>query len=91
MPKQVHLKITGKVQGVCFRAYTRDKALELGIKGWVKNCADGGVEAVAVGEEDDLKSFIAWCRFGPEGARVTQVKECSTNTKDELLGFEIRY
>ncbi|MBI5413234.1 acylphosphatase [Candidatus Peregrinibacteria bacterium] len=72
--KQVDIKISGKVQGVFFRAETRAKAHELGIKGWVKNTEDGGVEIMAQGEEAQLAEFLAWCGRGPEYSRVDKVE-----------------
>ena len=71
--KRVHLKITGRVQGVYFRASTRQQAQKLGLTGWVMNCPDGSVEAIAEGVEPRLEELIAWCRQGPEGARVAEV------------------
>jgi acylphosphatase len=69
----VHLVIKGKVQGVFFRASTKDKANELGIKGWVKNMPDGNVEVLAAGNKDQLENFIEWCRRGPKQAIVSDV------------------
>jgi acylphosphatase len=69
----VHLVIKGKVQGVFFRASTKDKAKELGIKGWVKNMPDGNVEVLAAGNKDQLENFIEWCRRGPTQAVVSDV------------------
>ena len=73
--QQVQLRITGKVQGVFFRASTRQKALELGITGWVKNEADGSVLAVGQGEPTALQEWVDWCHRGPAHARVDQVRE----------------
>jgi acylphosphatase len=69
----VHLVIKGKVQGVFFRASTKEKANELGIKGWVKNMPDGNVEVLAAGNKDQLENFIEWCRRGPTQAIVSDV------------------
>lgn len=65
--------ITGKVQGVFFRASARERAQEKGITGWVRNTDEGHVEIMASGSESDLEQFIAWCRSGPRGAVVTDV------------------
>jgi acylphosphatase len=70
---RVHLKISGYVQGVYFRASTVQRAQTLGLTGWVKNCLDGSVEAVAEGPVDKIDELIAWCRKGPAGARVQEV------------------
>lgn len=67
------MRIKGRVQGVFFRASTKDTAERLGLKGWVKNLPDGTVEAVAEGNEDVIQEFINWCRRGPEHANVTDI------------------
>ena len=69
----VHLIAYGKVQGVCYRAGTREKALQLGLCGWVKNCPDGTVEIHAEGEKEILEMFINWCRKGPPAAQVSSL------------------
>jgi acylphosphatase len=71
--KAVHLKIHGVVQGVFFRQTTMKKANELGIKGWVRNCDDGTVEAEAEGNEEMLMRFVEWCHDGPQRAEVDKV------------------
>jgi acylphosphatase len=58
------------VQGVFFRKHTREKAIELGITGSVRNCKDGTVEIFAEGTVEQIKTFIQWCRTGPEKAKV---------------------
>lgn len=88
---RVHLKITGRVQGVGFRASTRRRARDLGLTGWVKNLADGSVEAVAEGNEDDLEKLISWCKNGPRRARVDEVNVNWKDYEDEFNGFNIRY
>lgn len=72
--KQVKLRITGRVQGVFYRASTREKAQQLGIKGWVKNESDGTVSAVGQGPDAKLQQWIAWCGEGPSEARVESVE-----------------
>ncbi|MDQ6901771.1 MAG: acylphosphatase [Bacteroidota bacterium] len=71
--KTIHIKITGRVQGVFFRAKAREKALPNNLRGWIKNTDEGHVEAIVTGEEKDLAEFIAWCHQGPEKARVVNV------------------
>jgi acylphosphatase len=61
------------VQGVYFRASTVEQALRLGVTGWIKNCQDGSVEIVAEGSIKPLEDLIAWCRCGPDGARVERL------------------
>lgn len=73
MKKCIHLNISGKVQGVYFRASTKEKAEELKIAGMVMNTEGGGVYAEAEGEEADLNVFIEWCRQGPPQAKVERV------------------
>ena len=74
MLMSVHLIVSGRVQGVCFRAGTRDQALELGLCGWAKNCPDGTVEIHAEGDKKTLEQFITWCRKGPPAARVSALE-----------------
>ena len=69
----VHLVIKGKVQGVYYRASAKEKADELGIKGWVKNMPGGNVEIVAAGDKEQLDNFIKWCSKGPKHAVVGDV------------------
>ena len=71
--KQLQLTVKGRVQGVYFRASTQREARRLGLTGWVKNRADGGVEILAEGEEDEIKDLIAWANKGPSAARVERV------------------
>jgi len=71
--KQVHLFIRGRVQGVFFRAAIQREARRLGLTGWVKNRADGSVEILAEGEEDEIKELIGWSHKGPGPARVEGV------------------
>jgi acylphosphatase len=68
------LRITGRVQGVAFRASTVTTARVLGLAGWVANRADGSVEAVAEGNETGMATFIRWCHHGPPAARVDHVE-----------------
>jgi acylphosphatase len=72
---QVHVVISGRVQGVWFRASTKEKADELGLTGWVKNTTRGEVEAVFEGEESTVREMLDWCWRGPPLAKVTVVKE----------------
>ena len=62
--------VRGRVQGVFFRAETRDRARSLGLSGWVRNVADGSVEAVFEGDRDRIESMLEWCRRGPGFAEV---------------------
>jgi acylphosphatase len=71
----MHLRISGRVQGVGFRAAMRREAARFGVAGWVRNRADGSVEALAQGSPDALDALLAWARRGPPAARVERV-EC---------------
>jgi acylphosphatase len=70
---RVHVRVHGRVQGVYYRATAQEEAQRLGLVGWVRNRADGTVEAMAEGEEAPVESFLAWCRRGPEAARVDEL------------------
>jgi acylphosphatase len=74
MERRVHVAVSGRVQGVYFRANTRERAQALGLSGWVRNLPDGRVEIVAEGEEERLSQFLSWVRVGPPAARVEQVE-----------------
>ncbi len=87
---RAHVIVSGRVQGVWFRASTRDVALRLGLRGWVRNRPDGSVEAVFEGPRDRVERAVAWCRRGPPAARV---EHCDV-IWDEPQGegpFAIRY
>lgn len=66
----VHVRISGRVQGVFYRAFTQNKAREMGIKGWVKNVPGGGVEAVLEGERQKVGELLGLLKAGPEGSMV---------------------
>jgi len=84
----VHLIIKGKVQGVFYRARTKDEAERLRITGWIKNTDNGDVEVMAAGDDDAIDTFIHWCRQGPPRAIV---KEVIVNKAggEAFEGFEI--
>ena len=70
----LRLRITGRVQGVGYRAWAEQTAQKLGLRGWVRNLTDGSVEALAQGPEKDVKTFAAACQSGPTFARVAYVQ-----------------
>ncbi len=70
---KLYLVIHGRVQGVWYRASMQQKAGELGLRGWVRNQADGTVESVVQGPREDIDALVAWCNQGPPAARVTRV------------------
>lgn len=86
---RAHVFVSGTVQGVYYRANTREQARERGIDGWVRNLDDGRVEAVFEGEEADVESMIEWCHEGSPRAEVTDV-EVEYESHKGLDGFEIR-
>lgn len=69
----LHFKIAGQVQGVGFRYSMCNEARRLRLAGWVRNCSDGSVEAVAVGDQAALQRLAQWTRHGPPGASVDGV------------------
>ena len=87
--KQIHIICKGRVQGVFFRARTRDKAVDLGIKGWVKNLDNGDVEVLAQGTEAQLAQLIGYCNKGPDIARVDNVEIKQEEIKKEYEDFII--
>jgi len=90
MIRTVKILISGRVQGVYFRRFTKNKAQDLGVKGSVKNMEDGLVEIIAQAEADILESFIQWCHKGPITARVDQVELIEIQmVEDGFTSFEI--
>ena len=82
-------RVSGRVQGVFFRASAREIARELGLSGWIRNLADGRVEALASGSPEALDAFGRWLARGPDRARVTGVAT-ETCHEDPSEGFDIR-
>jgi acylphosphatase len=91
MKTRVHVRIFGKVQGVWYRASTKQKADELGIVGWVRNTDDGCVEAVFEGEKAKIDEMIAWCWIGPQRAQVTDVKMLPSHSEEMFTSFVVLY
>ncbi|MEL4896127.1 acylphosphatase [Crocosphaera sp. Alani8] len=85
----VHVFVSGKVQGVGYRYSTAQTAKKLGIRGWVRNCFDGRVEAIFEGTEPLIEQMVQWCHRGPDSAKVTDVVIEKVKTKS-YLGFEVR-
>jgi len=86
---RVHVKISGRVQGVFFRASTRDEAQARGLAGWVRNRADGRVEAVFEGDKTAVDSMLAWCRKGPPYSYVDHVDINWQPYQGDLLDFRV--
>lgn len=83
------MRVTGRVQGVFFRAWAMDEAQTLGLKGWVRNCSDGSVEAHVEGDEGAIAELIDLIREGPPDAQVEKV-EVESADAEGLSSFEIR-
>jgi acylphosphatase len=88
---RAHVYVSGRVQGVFFRYETKGLADELGVKGWVRNLPDGRVEAVFEGEEELVRRMVEFCKKGPPGARVTDVKVEWEEYRGEFNRFSIRH
>jgi acylphosphatase len=84
-----HVKVHGRVQGVFFRDSTRREAERAGVAGWVRNCADGTVEAVFEGDEDAVARMDEWVREGPGHADVDRV-DVDEEEPEGLSAFEVR-
>ena len=89
MIQAIQIVVHGRVQGVWFRAGTKERADELGLFGWVKNKSEGTVEIHAEGEKLQLEDFILWCRKGTPAANVTSLNLNPTSLQN-LRSFEIR-
>lgn len=88
--KRWKLIISGRVQGVSYRASAKAQANELNILGYTKNLPDGTVEIIAEGSEEQLSSLLSWCRKGPPGAAVGSVDTEEQEATGEFTGFGIR-
>ena len=85
-----HVRITGLVQGVFFRAWTREQAKRLGVAGWVRNCPDGSVEAHLEGAPEAVQRLTDLLNHGPDAARVDriEIEEAAPENSD---GFAVRH
>ncbi len=83
--------ISGRVQGVFFRANTRQRAHSEGVTGWVRNRPDGKVEAVFEGTRDRVHSMVSWCHRGPRLAQVESVDVQWEEPTGEFRDFSVRY
>jgi len=90
MKNTVHVYISGKVQGVWYRASTKQKAEQLGIKGWVRNLPDGRVEAFFQGDNRAIEEIIKWCNIGPKLSKVTDVVIDEVESSDFFSEFKIK-
>lgn len=91
MKKRAHVYIKGRVQGVFFRATTRDEARRRNVTGWIRNLRDGRVEAVFEGEGNRVEEMIQFCHRGSRAANVDEVEVDWEEYRDEFSDFGIRY
>lgn len=89
--KAVHVIISGRVQGVCFRMETMRAAVRMDVRGWVKNRPDGSVEGVFEGTPENVDALVAWCRRGPRMASVSNIMVRDVDYTVEFAEFSIRY
>jgi acylphosphatase len=87
---RAQIRIRGRVQGVYYRASMVQEAQKAGLAGWVRNCEDGAVEAVAEGSRPAIESLLAWCRQGPPGARVDSVDVSWKAAAGNFSGFTVK-
>jgi len=90
MQRRVRFRVSGRVQGVAYRASAVDAALRQGVVGWVRNLASGDVDGLAQGEASAVDAFLAWAAKGPPGARVDRLVTDDEEVVDGLTRFEIR-
>ncbi len=86
---RIHVMVSGKVQNVGFRKYTQDKAMELGITGWVKNLFDNAVEIIAEGDMDSLTELTGWLQYGSPLAEVKKLSIEWYPSENKFESFEI--
>ena len=89
--KTLKVRIEGRVQGVCFRDYTMRQARAEGVTGWVRNCADGSVEALICGTDPALQRMLAWFEEGPPRSQVSAVKSQKLTPPRNFSDFQIKY
>jgi acylphosphatase len=83
----IHCIVSGKVQGVFFRASTREQALRLNIKGYAKNLNNGNVEVIAIGERQAVEQLKQWLHHGPLNAQVKNV-ECEVLSNQKIKNYQ---
>ncbi len=88
---RAHVFVKGRVQGVLFRAATREEARLRGVRGWVKNLSDGRVEAVFEGDRKKVEEMVEFCHYGPPAAKVSSVEVSWEEYTGEFKDFYIRY
>lgn len=86
---RAHVVISGRVQGVSFRAYARDRARAAGVEGWIRNLSDGSVEAIFEGTRPAVQRMVSWCYSGPILAEVEKVEVRWEEPSGKEQGFAI--
>ncbi|MFT5594251.1 MAG: acylphosphatase [Oceanicoccus sp.] len=84
-----HVYVSGKVQGVYYRASTAKKAQLLGLSGWVKNLTDGRVELFAQGPVESLEQLLSWCQKGPILAKISDIEYEMAQVDANMAQFEV--
>jgi acylphosphatase len=88
--KSVAVRVSGRVQGVYYRASARHEGERLGLRGWVRNTDDGGVALHLQGDPAVVDAMLGWCRVGPPASRVSRVEVGTAVLDESLSGFEVR-
>lgn len=88
---QLHIIVSGKVQGIGFRYFSQIKAVQYGVTGWAKNLADGSVEIVALGSKDQLDPFIEDLRIGNPFSKINHIEITESETTENYHSFTIKY
>lgn len=89
--RALYCRVSGRVQGVCFRHFTKREADKLGVTGWVKNCPDGAVEVLICGDNEQLQAMQNWLAHGPEMARVDSLEIRETSLESRPDAFRITW
>ena len=87
---RIRLQISGRVQGVWYRASTQREAMRLGLLGWVRNLENGSVEAEIQGPAEQAEALVTWCHIGPPKAQVETVERISIPCEDGETRFTVR-
>jgi len=87
--KKIRAIVSGRVQGVWYRAHTKEKAVELEVAGYVRNLPDGTVEIVAQGDEERVDALMDWARIGPPMAEVTELRVREMAENEMFTAFEV--
>ena len=91
--KRIRFFVSGKVQGICYRYYSANKAQELGLKGFVRNIPNGKVEVVVEGPEEQVEVFMNYCKNNPGYSRVERIEVMEEKEVEKPLfsDFKIKY